>query len=81
MLSRSYDSLLRKWLGNSNPVETENATLASPTGWRGGKLRRRRSAMPGHYARPDVFRLMVNDKAQPAAQTNVPAVFEFGDQD
>ncbi len=29
----------------------------------------------GHYARPDVFRLMVNETAQPAVQTNAPAVF------
>lgn len=29
----------------------------------------------GHYARPDVFRLMVNETAQPAVQTNSPAVF------
>jgi nitrilase len=35
----------------------------------------------GHYARPDVFRLMVNETAQPAVQTNVPAVFGLRDQD
>jgi nitrilase len=29
----------------------------------------------GHYARPDVFRLMVNETAQSAVQTNAPAVF------
>ncbi|MFN3743851.1 MAG: carbon-nitrogen hydrolase family protein [Hyphomicrobiaceae bacterium] len=29
----------------------------------------------GHYARPDIFRLMVNETAQPAVQTNAPAVF------
>jgi hypothetical protein len=27
------------------------------------------------YARPDVFRLMVNESAQAAVQTNAPAVF------
>ncbi len=29
----------------------------------------------GHYARPDVFRLMVNETAHSAVQTNAPAVF------
>lgn len=29
----------------------------------------------GHYARPDVFRLMVNETVQSAVQTNAPAVF------
>jgi len=29
----------------------------------------------GHYARPDVFRLMVNETPQSAVQTNAPAVF------
>lgn len=29
----------------------------------------------GHYARPDVFRLMVNETVQPVVQTNAPAVF------
>ena len=33
----------------------------------------------GHYARPDVFRLMVNEKPQPAVQTNAPAVFGLQD--
>ncbi|MFZ1106187.1 MAG: nitrilase-related carbon-nitrogen hydrolase [Hyphomicrobiaceae bacterium] len=33
----------------------------------------------GHYARPDVFRLLVNEKAQPAVQTNAPAVFGLQD--
>jgi len=35
----------------------------------------------GHYARPDVFRLMVNETAQPAVQTNVPAVFGISTSD
>ena len=34
----------------------------------------------GHYARPDVFRLMVNETAQPAVQTNTPAVFGLRDE-
>lgn len=29
----------------------------------------------GHYARPDVFRLMVNETPQPVVETNAPAVF------
>lgn len=29
----------------------------------------------GHYARPDAFRLMVDETAQSAVQTNAPAVF------
>jgi nitrilase len=33
----------------------------------------------GHYARPDVFRLLVNEKAQLAVQTNAPAVFGLQD--
>ncbi|MGE8940504.1 carbon-nitrogen hydrolase family protein [Leptospira interrogans] len=33
----------------------------------------------GHYARPDVFRLMVNETSQPVVQTNAPAVFGMRD--
>jgi nitrilase len=35
----------------------------------------------GHYARPDVFRLMVNEKAQPVVETNAPAVFGLQEVD
>jgi nitrilase len=33
----------------------------------------------GHYARPDVFRLMVNERAQPAVSTNAQPVFGISD--
>jgi nitrilase len=35
----------------------------------------------GHYARPDVFRLSVNETSQPAVQTNAPAVFGIRESD
>lgn len=35
----------------------------------------------GHYARPDVFRLSVNETPQPAVQTNAPAVFGIRESD
>jgi nitrilase len=34
----------------------------------------------GHYSRPDVFRLMVNETAQTAVETNAPAVFGIRDE-
>lgn len=37
------------------------------------------NCVTAHYARPDVFRLLVNERAQPAVQTNAPAVFGLQD--